>query len=118
MNEAKEIERFRFAEPELATLRRRERPNGARARAAGASTTPWAYKYLSLAQEMGVKNIHLHKGPTVYPLSADALTFMMSITLPPIFPNSILLSSMSVCNVRTISVGLQRRNRIFMPGCR
>jgi hypothetical protein len=33
---------------------------------------PWAYKYLSLAQELGVKNIHVHKGPTVYPLSADA----------------------------------------------
>jgi uncharacterized protein len=33
---------------------------------------PWAYKYLSVAQELGVKNIHVHKGPTVYPLSADA----------------------------------------------
>jgi uncharacterized protein len=33
---------------------------------------PWAYKYLALAQESGIKNIHVHKGPTVYPLSADA----------------------------------------------
>src|SRR6266446_5562135 len=33
---------------------------------------PWAYKYLALAQELGIKNIHVHKGPTVYPLSADA----------------------------------------------
>ncbi len=33
---------------------------------------PWAYKYLTLAQELGIKNIHVHKGPTVYPLSADA----------------------------------------------
>src|SRR5216684_7658907 len=33
---------------------------------------PWAYKYLSLAQELGIKNVHVHKGPTVYPLSADA----------------------------------------------
>ncbi|MGH7048613.1 MAG: amidohydrolase family protein [Stellaceae bacterium] len=33
---------------------------------------PWAYKYLSLAQELGVRNIHVHKVPTVYPLSADA----------------------------------------------
>jgi len=33
---------------------------------------PWAYKYLELAQKLGIKNIHLHKGPTVYPLSLDA----------------------------------------------
>jgi predicted TIM-barrel fold metal-dependent hydrolase len=33
---------------------------------------PWAYKYLTLAQELEIKNIHVHKGPTVYPLSADA----------------------------------------------
>ena len=33
---------------------------------------PWAYKYLELSQELGIKNIHVHKGPTVYPLSADA----------------------------------------------
>jgi hypothetical protein len=33
---------------------------------------PWASKYLELAQELGIKNIHVHKGPTVYPLSADA----------------------------------------------
>ena len=33
---------------------------------------PWAYKYLTLARELGIKNIHVHKGPTVYPLSADA----------------------------------------------
>jgi len=33
---------------------------------------PWAYKHLALAQELGIKNIHVHKGPTVYPLSMDA----------------------------------------------
>src|ERR1044071_1557372 len=33
---------------------------------------PWAYKYLELAQQLGIKNLHVHKGPTVYPLSADA----------------------------------------------
>ena len=33
---------------------------------------PWAYKYLELSQELGIKNIHVHKGPTVYPLSSDA----------------------------------------------
>src|ERR1700739_1667246 len=33
---------------------------------------PWAYKYLELSLELGIKNIHVHKGPTVYPLSSDA----------------------------------------------
>jgi uncharacterized protein len=33
---------------------------------------PWAYRYLELAQQLGIKNIHVHKGPTVYPLSLDA----------------------------------------------
>jgi predicted TIM-barrel fold metal-dependent hydrolase len=33
---------------------------------------PWAYKYLELSEQLGIKNIHVHKGPTVYPLSRDA----------------------------------------------
>ena len=33
---------------------------------------PWSYKYFELAQEMGIKNVHVHKGPTIYPLSKDA----------------------------------------------
>jgi uncharacterized protein len=33
---------------------------------------PWAYKYFALCQELGIKNLHIHKGPTVYPLSRDA----------------------------------------------
>jgi uncharacterized protein len=32
----------------------------------------WAYKYLEICEEVGIKNIHVHKGPTVYPLSRDA----------------------------------------------
>jgi hypothetical protein len=33
---------------------------------------PWAYRYFELAENMGIKNIHVHKGPTIYPLSMDA----------------------------------------------
>ncbi len=33
---------------------------------------PWAYKYFDLCMELGIRNVHVHKGPTVYPLSADA----------------------------------------------
>ena len=33
---------------------------------------PMAYKYLAAAEKAGIKNVHVHKGPTVYPLSRDA----------------------------------------------
>jgi predicted TIM-barrel fold metal-dependent hydrolase len=33
---------------------------------------PWSYRYLEAAQELGVKNIHIHKGPTIRPLDRDA----------------------------------------------
>ena len=33
---------------------------------------PWSYRYLAKCQELGAKNIHVHKGPTVYPLNKDA----------------------------------------------
>ncbi len=35
-------------------------------------TDPWAYRYLEKCQELGIKNIHIHKGPTIYPLNKDA----------------------------------------------
>ena len=35
-------------------------------------TDPGAYKYLEACQEIGIRNIHVHKGPTIYPLNRDA----------------------------------------------
>jgi uncharacterized protein len=35
-------------------------------------TDPWSYRYLELCEELGIRNIHVHKGPTVYPLNRDA----------------------------------------------
>ncbi len=35
-------------------------------------TDPWALMYLEKCQELGVKNIHIHKGPTIWPLNRDA----------------------------------------------
>lgn len=35
-------------------------------------TDPWAERYLEKCQELGVTNIHVHKGPTIHPLSSDA----------------------------------------------
>jgi predicted TIM-barrel fold metal-dependent hydrolase len=35
-------------------------------------TDDWATRYLEKSQELGVKNIHVHKGPTIWPLNRDA----------------------------------------------
>jgi uncharacterized protein len=35
-------------------------------------TDPWAYRYLEKCLELGIRNIHIHKGPTIYPLNRDA----------------------------------------------
>ena len=32
----------------------------------------WSYRYFELAQELGINNIHIHKGPTIRPLDRDA----------------------------------------------
>jgi len=33
---------------------------------------PEAYEFLAKSQQLGVKNIHVHKGPTIWPLDKDA----------------------------------------------
>ncbi|TMM41455.1 MAG: amidohydrolase [Actinobacteria bacterium] len=35
-------------------------------------TDPEAYRYLEACQELGIRNIHAHKGPTIWPLDKDA----------------------------------------------
>ena len=35
-------------------------------------TDPEAYRYLAKCQELGIRNIHVHKGPTIWPLDKDA----------------------------------------------
>lgn len=33
---------------------------------------PWAMRYLEKCEELGLKNVHVHKGPTIWPLNKDA----------------------------------------------
>jgi uncharacterized protein len=37
-------------------------------------TDPECYRFLEKAQELGIKNIHAHKGPTIWPLNKDAFS--------------------------------------------
>jgi predicted TIM-barrel fold metal-dependent hydrolase len=32
----------------------------------------WSYRYLEECEKLGIKNIHVHKGPTIWPLNRDA----------------------------------------------
>lgn len=34
-------------------------------------TDPMAYRYLEECQQLGIRNIHVHKGPTIWPLNKD-----------------------------------------------
>ena len=56
---------------------------------------PWAYKYLELAQKLGVRNVHVHKGPTVYPLSMDAFDVRDVDYAATDFPNVVLVNGLS-----------------------
>lgn len=35
-------------------------------------TDPWAERYFEKCEQLGIKNIHVHKGPTILPLDRDA----------------------------------------------
>ena len=35
-------------------------------------TDPDCYRFLEKTQELGIKNVHVHKGPTIWPLNKDA----------------------------------------------
>ncbi|WP_399894723.1 amidohydrolase family protein [Streptomyces sp. BBFR51] len=37
-----------------------------------AAADPWTYRYLEACRELGIRNIHIHKGPTIRPLDRDA----------------------------------------------
>ena len=44
---------------------------------------PEAYRFLEKCQELGIKNIHAHKGPTIWPLDKDAFAAPTSTRRPP-----------------------------------
>jgi len=48
---------------------------------------PWALRYLEKCEELGVKNIHVHKGPTIWPLSKDAFDVGDVDEAAALFPN-------------------------------
>lgn len=48
---------------------------------------PWAYRYLEKCEELGIKNIHVHKGPTITPLNRDAFDVADIDDAASSFPN-------------------------------
>ncbi|MCA1717193.1 MAG: amidohydrolase [Actinobacteria bacterium] len=47
----------------------------------------WAKRYLEKCEELGVKNIHVHKGPTITPLNMDAFDVADIDDAASLFPN-------------------------------
>lgn len=50
-------------------------------------TDPWSYRYLEKSQELGLKNIHVHKGPTIRPLNKDAFDVGDIDEVASVFPD-------------------------------
>lgn len=48
---------------------------------------PWAYRYLEKCEQLGIKNIHVHKGPTITPLNRDAFDVADVDDAASAFPN-------------------------------
>jgi len=50
-------------------------------------TDPWAQRYLAKCEELGITNIHVHKGPTIWPLNRDAFDVADVDDAASSFPN-------------------------------
>jgi uncharacterized protein len=50
-------------------------------------SNPWAKRYLEKCEELGIKNIHVHKGPTVTPLNRDGFDVADVDDAASSFPN-------------------------------
>ncbi|MFI6997580.1 amidohydrolase family protein [Nocardia sp. NPDC050175] len=50
-------------------------------------TDPWSYRYLEKCEQLGIRNIHIHKGPTIYPLNRDAFDVADVDDVATAFPN-------------------------------
>jgi predicted TIM-barrel fold metal-dependent hydrolase len=48
---------------------------------------PWAQRYLEKCEKLGIKNIHVHKGPTILPLNKDAFDVADIDDAATSFPN-------------------------------
>jgi hypothetical protein len=77
-------------------------------------TDPEAYRYLAKSEELGIKNIHVHKGPTIWPLDKDGF----ELGLPggdddPLLMDTLTGSSLEVDVVRA-HLGRARLTRVSL----
>jgi uncharacterized protein len=47
---------------------------------------PWSVRFLEKAQELGIQNVHVHKGPTIWPLNLDAFDVKDVDEVATLFP--------------------------------
>ena len=78
---------------------------------------PGAYRFLEAAQNLGIKNVHVHKGPTIWPLDKDAFDVSDIDHARPTSPSSTSSSSTWACRGSRTSASWPRRSRTCTPAC-
>ena len=76
---------------------------------------PEAQPFLEKCQELGIKNIHVHKGPTIWPLDKDAFDVSDIDHAATNFPSSTSSSSTWGCRASRTSASWRRRSPTSTP---
>ena len=80
---------------------------------------PGGYRFLEPAQELGIKNIHVHKGPTIWPLDKDAFDVVRRRPRRDRLPGAELhRRARRACRGSRTSASWRRRSPTCTPGCR
>ena len=80
-------------------------------------TDPEAYKYLEACEELGIRNIHVHKGPTIWPLDKDAFDMADVDHAATDFPGLNFIVEHSGIRASTTSATWRRRSRTCTRVC-
>ena len=78
---------------------------------------PEAYRFLEKSQELGIKNIHVHKGPTIWPLDKDAFDVADVDHAATDFPELNFIVEHVGCRGSRTSASWRRRSPTSTPAC-
>ena len=82
-------------------------------------TDPRRVPFLDKCVELGIKNIHVHKGPTIWPLDKDAFDVSdVDHVATDYNASSTSSSSTSACRGSRTSASWRRRSPTSTPACR
>ena len=80
---------------------------------------PWAYRYFEACRELGIRNIHVHKGPTIRPLDRDAFDVAdVDHVASRLHRPELHRRALSACHGWRTSAGSPPRSPTCTPGSR